>query len=130
MCQRLVFQFCMMQRQYFQITNATMHLQNTFCTLKSKFLGMINCWDDTLQSVTVGEEENVNRKKRHSTGSSIPLKAKNQIAHEMDVLTDVVEWVEKRKWSPQQPQDLWVTSEKLEMGQMKSHDDEGVHLYS
>ena len=120
----------MMQCQYFQITNATMHLQNTFRTLKSKFLEMIDYWDETLQSVTVGEEENANRKKRHSTGSSTPLKAKNQIAHEMDVLTDVVEWVEKRKWSPQQPQDLWVTSEKLEMGQIKSHDDEGVHLYS
>ena len=48
----------------------------------------------------------------------------------MDVLTDVVEWIEKRKWSPQQPQDVWVTSEKLKMGQIKSHNDEGVHLYS
>ena len=54
MCHRLVFQFCMTQRQYFQITNATMHLQNTFHTLKSKFLGMIDYWDETLQSVTVG----------------------------------------------------------------------------
>ena len=130
MCHRLVFQFCMTQHQYFQITNATIHLQNMFRTLKSKFLGMIDYWDKTLQSVTVGEEENTNRKKRHITGSSIPLKAKNQIAHGMDVLTDIIEWAEKRKWRPQQPQDLWVTSEKLEMGQIKSHDNEGVYFYS
>ena len=97
-----------------------MHLQNMFRTLKSKFLGMIDYWDETLQSVTVREEENVNRKKRHSRGSSIPLKAKNQIAYEMDVLTDVVEWIEKRKLNPQQPQNIWVTPEKLEMGQIKS----------
>ena len=91
---------------------------------------MIDYWDETLQSVTMGEEENANRKKRHSTGSSIPLKAKNQIAHEMDVLTDVIEWIEKKRWSPQQPQDIWVTPEKLEMGQIKSQDDDGVCLYS
>ena len=120
MCHRLVFQFCMTQHQYFQITNATMHLQNTFRTLKNKFLGMIDYWDETLQSVTVGEEENTNRKKRHSTRSAVPLKAKNQIAHEMDMLTDIVEWIEQRRWSPQQPQDVWVTSEKLEMGQIKT----------
>ena len=69
-----------------------------------------------LQSVTVGEEENATRKKRHSTKSTVPLKAKNQIAHEMDVLTDAVEWIEQRRWSPQQPQDVWVTSEKLRNG--------------
>ena len=130
MCDRLVFQFCMSQRQYYQITNATMHLQNTFLTLKNKFLGMIDYWDETLQSVTVGEEENATRKKRHSTKSAVPLRAKNQIAHEMDVLTDIVEWIEQRRWSPQQPQDVWVTSEKLEMGQIKTREEEGVHLYS
>ena len=71
MCDRLVFQFCMSQCQYYQITNATMHLQNTFLTLKNKFLGMIDYWDETLQSVTVGEEENATRKKRHSTKSAV-----------------------------------------------------------
>ena len=130
MCDRLVFQFCMSQRQYYQITNATMHLQNTFLTLKNKFLGMIDYWDETLQSVTVEEEENATRKKRHSTKSAVPLRAKNQIAHEMDVLTDAVEWIEKKRWSPQQPQDVWVTPEKLEMGQIKTREEEGVHLYS
>ena len=117
MCDRLVFQFCMSQCQYYQITNATMHLQNTFLTLKNKFWGMIDYWDETLQSVTVGEEENATRKQRHS---SVPLKAKNQIAHQMDILTDVVEWIEQRRWSLQQPQDVWVTSEKLEMGQIST----------
>ena len=69
-----------------------MHLQNTFCTLKNKFLGMIDYWDETLQSVTVGEEGNMQiERKDIARGSSIPLKAKNQIAYEMDVLTDVVE---------------------------------------
>ena len=97
MCHRLVFQFCNSQHQYYQITNATKHLQTTFLTLKNKFLGMIDYWDETLQSVTVGEEENATRKKRHSTRSTVLLKAKNQIAHEMDVLTDVVEWIEKKK---------------------------------
>ena len=130
MCDRLVFQFCMSQRQYYQITNATMHLQNTFLTLKNKFLGMIDYWDETLQSVTVGEDKNTTRKKRHSTKSAVLLRAKNQIAHEMDVLTAVVEWIEQRRWSPQQPQDVWVTSEKLQMGQVKSHNEEGVQLYS
>ena len=91
---------------------------------------MIDYWDETLQSVTVGEEENATRKKRHSTRSAVLLKAKNQIAHEMDVQTNVVEWIEQRKWSPQQPQDVWLTPEKLEMGQIKSRDEEGVHLYS
>ena len=104
-----------------------MHLQNTFLTLKNKFLGMIDYWDETLQSVTVGEEENATRKKRHS---SVPLRAKNQIAHEMDVLTDAVEWIEQRRWRPQQPQDVWVTPDKLEMGQISTREDEGVHLYS
>ena len=120
MCHRLVFQFCMSQRQYYQITNATVHLQNTFLTLKNKFLGMIDYWDETLQLVTVGEEENATRKKRYSTRSAVPLKAKNQIAHEMDVLTDTVEWIEEKRWSRQQPQDVWVTSEKLEMRQIST----------
>ena len=73
----------MSQHQYYQITNATKHLQNMFRTLKNKFLGMIDYWDETLQLVTMGEEENATRKKIHSTRSSVPLKAKNQIAHEM-----------------------------------------------
>ena len=127
MCDRLVFQFCMSQHQYYQITNATQHLHTTFLTLKNRFLGIIDYWDETLQSVTVGEEENANRKKRHS---SVPSRAKNQIAHEMDVLTDAVEWIEKKRWSPQQPQDVWVTPEKLEMGQIITREEEGMHLYS
>ena len=129
MCHRLVFQFCMSQRQYYQITNATKHLQSTFLTLKNKFLGMIDYWDETLQSVMV-QEENTTRKKRHSTKSTVPFRAKNQIAHEMDVLTDTVEWIEKKRWSPQQPQNVWVTPEKLEMGQIETQEEEGVHLYS
>ena len=96
MCDRLVFQFCMSQRQYYQITNATQHLQTTFLTLKNRFLGIIDYWDETLQSVTVGKDESTTRKKRHSAKSTVPLKAKNQIAHEMDVLTDAVEWIEKK----------------------------------
>ena len=79
---------------------------------------MIDYWDETLQSVTV-QEENTTRKKRHSAKSTVPLRAKNQIAHEMDVLTDAVEWIEKKRWNPQQPQDVWVAPEKLEMGQIK-----------
>ena len=117
MCHRLVFQFCMSQRQYYQITNATKHLHTTFLTLKNRFLGIIDYWDETLQSVTV-QKENTTRKKRHSTGSTVPLKAKNQIVHDMDVLTAAVEWIEKKRWNPQQPQDVWVAPEKLEMGQI------------
>ena len=96
MCHRLVFQFCMSQHQYYQITNATQHLQTMFLTLKNRFLGMIDYWDETLQSVTV-QKENTTRKKRHSAKSTVPFRAKNQIAHEMDVLTDAVEWMEKEK---------------------------------
>ena len=129
MCDRLVFQFCMTQHQYYQITNATKHLHTTFLTLKNRFLGIIDYWDETLQSVTV-QKENTTRKKRHSTGSTVPLKAKNQIAHDMDVLTAAVEWIEKKIWNPQQPQDVWVAPEKLEMGQIITREEKGVHMYS
>ena len=129
MCHRLVFQFCMSQRQYYQITNATKHLQTMFLTLKNRFLGIIDYWDETLQSVTV-QEESTTRKKRHSAKSTVPLKAKNQIAHEMDVLTAAVEWIEKKKWSLQQLQDVWVTPDKLEMGQIITREEEEVHMYS
>ena len=130
MCHRLVFQFFISQRQYYQITNATKHLQNTFLTLKNKFLGMIDYWDETLQSVTVGEEENTTRKKRHSAKSIVPSRAKNQIAHEMDVLTAAVEWIERKRWNPQQLQDVWVAPEKLEMGQIITREEEEVYMYS
>ena len=129
MCDRLVFQFCMSQHQYYQITNATQHLQTTFLTLKNRFLGIIDYWDETLQLVTV-QEENTTRKKRHSAKSTVPLKAKNQIAHEMDVLTAAVEWIEKKRWSPQQPQDVWVTPENLEMGQIITREEEEGYMYS
>ena len=46
MCHRLVFQFCMSQRQYYQITNATKYLQTMFLTLKNRFLGIIDYWDE------------------------------------------------------------------------------------
>ena len=129
MCHRLVFQFCMTQRQYYQITNATKHLHTTFLTLKNRFLGIIDYWDETLQSVTV-QQGNTTRKKRHSTPSTVPLKAKNQIVHNMDVLTAAVEWIEKKRWNPQQSQDVWVAPEKLEMGQIITREEKGVHMYS
>ena len=117
MCDRLVFQFCMSQHQYYQIT------------WDYRFLGIIDYWDETLQSVTV-QEESTTRKKRHSAKSTVPLKAKNQIAHDMDVLTATVKWIEKKRWNPQQPQDVWVAPEKLEMGQIITREQEGVHMYS
>ena len=129
MCHRLVFQFCMSQRQYYQITNATKHLHTTFLTLKNRFLGIIDYWDETLPSVTV-QQGNTTRKKRHSTPSTVPLKAKNQIVHDMDVLTAAVEGIEKKRWNPQQPQDVWVAPEKLEMGQIITREEKGVHMYS
>ena len=129
MCHRLVFQFCMSQHQYYQITNATKHLHTTFLTLKNRFLGIIDYWDETLQSVTV-QQGNTTRKKRHSTPSTVPLKAKNQIVHDMDVLTAAVEGIEKKRWNPQQPQDVWVAPEKLEMGQIITREEKGVHMYS
>ena len=39
MCDRLVFQFCMSQRQYYQITNATMHLQKYVPYFEKQILG-------------------------------------------------------------------------------------------
>ena len=129
MCHRLVFQFCMTQRQYYQITNATKHLHTTFLSLKNRFLGIIDYWDETLQSVTV-QQGNTTRKKRHSTPGTVPLKAKNQIVHDMDVLAAAVEWIEKKRWNPQQPQDVWVAPEKLEMGQIITREEKGVHRYS
>ena len=89
----------MSQRQYYQITNATKHLQTTFLTLKNRFLGIIDYWDETLQSVTV-QKENTTRKKRHSTPGTVPLKAKNQIVHDMDVLTAAVGVDRKEKMEP------------------------------
>ena len=48
----------------------------------------------------------------------------------MDVLTAAVEWIEKKRWNPQQPQDVWVAPEKLEMGQIITREEKGVHMYS
>ena len=48
MCQRLLFSFCMTRRQYYQVTNSTVHIKETFMALKNKFLGMIVYMDETL----------------------------------------------------------------------------------
>ena len=48
----------------------------------------------------------------------------------MDVLTNIVDWIEKRKLSIQGPQDIWITPNKVEIGQIKSSDNENLHPYS
>ena len=53
LCQRLLFNFCMTRRQYYQVTNSTVHIKETFMALKNKFLGMIDYLDKTLQDVSV-----------------------------------------------------------------------------
>ena len=78
MCDRLVFQFCMTQRQYYQITNATKHLHTTFLTLKNRFLGIIDYWDETLQSVTVQKESTTKKEEaQHRKHSPINSKESN-----------------------------------------------------
>ena len=52
LCHRLLFNFCMSQRQYFQITNSTVHIKETFVALQDKFLGIIDYLDETLRSIT------------------------------------------------------------------------------
>ena len=50
LCHRLLFNFCMSQRQYFQVTNSTVHIKETFVALRDKFLGIIDYLDETLRS--------------------------------------------------------------------------------
>ena len=50
LCHRL-FNFCMSQRQYFQVTNSTVHIKETFVALRDKFLGIIDYLDETLRSI-------------------------------------------------------------------------------
>ena len=52
LCHRLLFNFCMSQRQYYQITNSTVHIKETFNALRDKFLRIIDYLDETLRSIT------------------------------------------------------------------------------
>ena len=52
LCHRLLFNLCMSQRQYFQITNSMIHIKETFVTLRDKFLGIIDYLDETFRSIT------------------------------------------------------------------------------
>ena len=47
-CRRRVLQFCMTRNQYYQISNATEYLQQTYEALVTRFLGIIDYLDDTL----------------------------------------------------------------------------------
>ena len=51
LCHRLLFNFCMSQRQYFQVTNSTVHIKEMFVALRDKFLGIIDYLDETLRSI-------------------------------------------------------------------------------
>ena len=41
----------MSQRQYFQVTNSTVHIREMFVALRDKFLGIIDYLDETLRSI-------------------------------------------------------------------------------
>ena len=41
----------MSQRQYFQVTNSTVHIKEMFVALRDKFLGIIDYLDETLRSI-------------------------------------------------------------------------------
>ena len=60
-CYKRLVAFCMTQRQYYQITNATEHLRDTFNSLQNKFLNMIEYLDETLTE----QKDSENRKKRN-----------------------------------------------------------------
>ena len=52
LCHRSLFNFCMSYRQYFQVTNSTLHIKETFVALQNKFIGIIDYLDETLRSFT------------------------------------------------------------------------------
>ena len=98
LCQRLIFSFCMTQRQYYQITNATVHLKEMFQTLKTRFLGMIDYLDETLHSIKDEMPNTKSRKKRDiaNQGNAIQLKEKDRIVHDMNTLDEIINWVKNQ----------------------------------
>ena len=88
-CQRLVFTFCMTKHQYYQITNATEHIQMTYTALKNKFLGMIDYLDETLRSVTVKKQKDRNRSKRSIFGKRPQEDEIRAITSVLDMLSEL-----------------------------------------
>ena len=93
-CYKRLVAFCMTQRQYYQITNATEHLRDTFNTLQSKFLNMIDYLDETLTE----QEDTVDRKKRstlermtHADLSEGELDHLGTLLDQMDRVNDILE---------------------------------------
>ena len=88
LCHRLLFNFCMSQRQYFQITNSTVHIKETFVTLQDKFLGIIDYLDETLRSITPPTSS---RLKRHVNVFRTQMKEneRQRIVRTMDILGEL-----------------------------------------
>ena len=88
LCQRLMFAFCMTQRQYYQITNSTMHIKETFQALKMKFLGMIDYLDETLRSETFVEtDERVKRETLKPKIVNIRDREEQKIVQDLEMLS-------------------------------------------
>ena len=114
LCQRLLFSFCMTQRQYLQITNATVHIQENFMALKTKFLGMIDYLDETLRVVTVQTD----RKKRETVdGMTLETLSieKQRIFQDLDVINEVYSHESKERNGPLIPKHLEINKEKIQI---------------
>ena len=89
LCHRLLFNFCMSQRQYFQVTNSTVHIKETFVALRDKFLGIIDYLDKTLRSINpqIG-----NRQKRQVNAfkTQIEEDERQRIVRTMEILEEYV----------------------------------------
>ena len=116
-CQRLLFSFCMTQRQYYQVTNSTVHIKETFMALKNKFLGMIDYMDETLQDVSVNKVPG--RTKRHATSHLPNVKAeeKQQLIQILEILDKLPEGLSQPRGEGQfQPHHVEAGRGTLRMG--------------
>ena len=117
LCQRMLFTFWMTRRQYYQITNLTEHIKETYLALKNRFLGMIDYLDETLQSLEVD-------KKRKKRASNKKLATPEEIKHVTGILDTIAELGrlkdknENLKENPKEyiPHHMWINSEKIQVG--------------
>ena len=89
LCHRLLFNFCMSQRQYFQITNSTVHIKETFVALRDKFLGITDYLDETLRSINPQTSNRQNRQV-NAFKTQIEEGKRQRIVRTMEILEEYV----------------------------------------
>ena len=113
-CRRQVLQFSMTQNQYYQISNATEYLQQTYEALVTRFLGIIDYLDDTLQDLSKGSKGGgFDRKKRDTRkerSSHMTITEKQQIASMIEVLEEANKLLHSNETNLQETGDQFVPS--------------------